>query len=122
MIGNNIILGWLWRRAQELGGLGGTLAFLYLSLAPEGKDAINQIFAGGWQNVSLGAVATIALYLWSQWKSWRSTVRPQVVTADAQQIILPKESVATAKVEAIAEAAPVPRSRTIIDMIRRRLP
>ena len=118
MIGNNIVLGWLWRRTQELGGLGGTLAFLYLSLPPEGKDAINQIFAGGWQNVSLGAVATIALYLWSQWKSWRSTVRPQVVTADAQQIILPKESVATAKVEAIAKTAPVPRSRTIIDMLR----
>jgi hypothetical protein len=122
MIGNNIVLGWLWRRVQELGGLGGTLAFLYMSLPPEGKDAVNQIFAGGWQNVSLGAVATIALYLWSQWKSWRSTVRPQVVTADAQQIILPKESVTTAKVEAIAKTAPVPRPRTIIDMIRQRLP
>src|SRR4051794_24657242 len=83
-IASNIIIGWLWRRAQEIGGLAGTLFLFYQALPPDGQQAINQIFAGGWQNVSLGAVATIGVYVWSQVQSYRSTVKPQIVAANKQ--------------------------------------
>ncbi len=50
----NAAFGWAFRRAQELGGIIGLLASIYAAMRPDGKDAVNRVFAGSWQNVSLG--------------------------------------------------------------------
>ena len=104
----NVAFAWLWRRAQELGGLGGTLVFLYVSLPDQGKDAVNQIFAGGWQNVSLGAVATIGLYVWSQVQSWHATTRSQVVTeVNGTKVQVPMKELPATTQPVVKEAAEI---------------
>jgi hypothetical protein len=114
-LAQNVVLGWLFRRAQEIGGLVGTLALLYVGLGPQGQETISQLLGGSWQNVSLGAIATMAVYVWSQVQSFRATVKPQVVTTEGKKITPQPDSTAQAKIEAIAVTAP--RKPTLLERI-----
>ena len=109
----NVILGWVTRRGLELGGLFGAAVAWYLAQPPATQDAINRIFTGGWREVPVGIYVGVGAALWGYIWSFRSTVRPQVVTTDKQQIPLPSAGEGagtTRKVETIAAAAPKPRT------------
>jgi hypothetical protein len=86
----NVILGWLGRRAVEVGGLIGTVASIYFALPPERQDVVNRILSGEWQDITLGAIVPFGIYVFSQVLSFRATVKPQVVTPDGTKIALPK--------------------------------
>lgn len=106
----NVIIGWLTRRGLELGGLAAAAIAWYMSQTPAQQDAINRIFTGGWREVPIGIYLGIGATLWGYVWSFRSTVRPQVVTAEKQQIPLKPDSIAQTKVEVIAKSADQPKT------------
>lgn len=75
---------WFLRRAMELGGLLGTLFMLYQGLPPSAQEAIQKLLTGGWENVTLGALAPLALAVWGYVWSLRSTTKPQIVIDNKQ--------------------------------------
>lgn len=85
----NVILGWLGRRAIEVGGLLGTLFAAYTALPPDRQGVVNRILTGEWQDITLGAVVPFLVYIGSQVLSFRATVQPQVVTPDGSKMRLP---------------------------------
>lgn len=107
----NVIVGWAARRALELGGLVGFLYSFYLALPPYAQAAIGRILGGDaapeHYAIALGAIAIAAWgYIWS----FRSTVTPQVVTSDKQQIPIKPNTQAASKIEAQAAVAPKPKT------------
>lgn len=105
-IAQNVVMGWLWRRAQELAGLAFTLVPIYLAMPPSMQQDVQAIFTGQGGGLTISAAVGILWYLWTQWQSYRATVRPQVVTSDGQKITPVPTSVAMERVEAQAKAAP----------------
>ena len=114
-IAQNVIFGWLWRRGQELGSLATILVPIYLAMPPAMQKDVQAIFSGQGGGLTITAAFGILWYLWTQFKSWRATVQPQVVTPSGEKIELPKQGVATSQVEALAKAAPTPR-KTLFEM------
>ena len=80
-----VVAGWLGRRALELGGLLGALTAAFLALPQGQQDVILRILTGRWQDVTLGALAPLAMYVFSQVLSFRATVKDQVVV-DGQRV------------------------------------
>jgi len=116
-VGQNVVFGWLWRRAQEISSLSAVLVPIYLAMPPAMQEDVRAIFTGQGGGLTISAGLGIAWYLWTQFQSWRATVRPQVVTTDGEKIALPQRSVATSQVEAIAKAAPAPGRKTLLEML-----
>jgi len=116
-IAHNVVFGWLWRRGQELTSIATILVPIYLAMPPSMQKDVQAIFTGQGGGLTISAALGIAWYLWTQFQSWKATVRPQVVTTDGEKINLPQQSTATTQVEAIAKTAPVPRRRTIVDLV-----
>lgn len=117
-IAQNVILGWLWRRLQELVAFIATLAPFFLALPPEHQQFLWEVLQGRGGGLSISAYIGFGYYLFTQWQSWRATVRPQVVTAHAKKIALPKSgegASTTRKVEVLAEGAP--QRRTLWEML-----
>lgn len=113
--------GWLGRRAQELGSLATILVPIYLAMPQDMKDSVHAIFSGQGGGLTISAAVGLVWYVWTQIQSYRATTKAQVVTTDGTKIALPKSGVGvstTRKVEALAEAAPAPR--TLWDRIRGR--
>ncbi len=104
----NVIIGWLARRGLELGGIAAAAFAWYMAQPPNAQDAISRIFTGGWREVPIGIYLGIGATLWGYAWSFRSTVRPQVVTASKQQI--PLTPVGAREAEAIAKLGPSPRT------------
>lgn len=111
----NVIWGWLARRAVEVGGVAFAIYQIYIGLPPSVQVAIQGVLTGdnSQENLALaigGLVLAGVGYLWS----FRATTAPQVVTADAHKIPLPRkgeEGVSTTrKVETLANAAPAPKT------------
>ena len=112
-IAQNVILGWLWRRLQELVAFAATLAPFFLAMPPEHQQFVWEVLQGRGGALSISAYIGFGYYLFTQWQSWRATTAPQVVTTDARKVTLPKAgegSGTTRKIEALAEAAPRPRT------------
>jgi hypothetical protein len=103
-VAQNVLLGWLWRRLQELVAWTAGLAPLFLALTPEHQALIVAVLQGQGGGYSISAYAGLAMYLWSQWQSFRATVRPQVVTTEGRK--LPLTPVGSKEAEAIAKLAP----------------
>lgn len=86
---NNVILGWIIRRALEIGGLVGTAVLgalsLWNSLPPAAQDAVMAMLSRNWEGVTLGDLWPLAIAIWGYVWSFRSTVKPQVVV-DGQQV------------------------------------
>lgn len=106
----NVIVGWFARRALELGGIFGVLWTIYSNLSPASQDAIERLFTGRWQEVTLGALVPVGIALWGYIWSFLSTKRPQVVTADAKQIPIKPNTQAASQIEAQAAVAPRPKT------------
>lgn len=105
-IAQNVVMGWLWRRVQEVASLAGVFVPIYLAMPPAMQEDVRAIFTGQGGGLTVSAVIGIVWYLWTQWQSYRATVRPQVVTTDGQKITPVPTSVAMERVEAQAKAAP----------------
>ncbi|WEJ33843.1 hypothetical protein [Devosia sp. SD17-2] len=109
-IAQNVILGWLWRRAQELAAWAFALIPVYLAMPPDMQETVRAIFTGQGGSLSVSAVFGLVWYLWTQWQSFRATAAPQVVTTDGKKAVLPKGSTAARQADAVAAAAPKPRT------------
>lgn len=112
-IAQNVIFGWIARRVPELVGLLTMIVSAYNALPAEHQATIIAVLTGQGGGLTVTALFGLAIYLWSQFLSYRATVKPQVVTTDAKKIALPASGAGvgtTKKVEALAEAAPKPRT------------
>lgn len=109
-IAQNVILGWLWRRAQEVAAWAIALVPIYLAMPPSMQQDIQAIFTGQGGGLTISAAFGILWYLWTQWQSYRATVRPQVVSQDGQKVILDKNTPSARQADAVAAAAPAPRT------------
>lgn len=106
----NVIIGWIARRALELGGLAGAGLTAWNNLPPTTQDAILMVLGRNWETITLGALAPIGVSLWGYVWSALSTFKPQVVTTDKRQIPIEKDSRAASQIEAVAATAPKPRT------------
>lgn len=105
--------GWVGRRVQELGSLGTILVPIYLAMPQDMKESVHAIFSGQGGGLTISAAIGLGWYVWTQIQSFRATTKAQVVTTDGTKIALPKAGAGvstTRKVEALAEAAPAPRT------------
>ena len=109
-IAQNVILGWLWRRAQEIAAWAFALIPIYLAMPPAMQQDVQAIFTGQGGGLTVSAAFGIIWYLWTQWQSYRATVVPQEVTTDGKKAELPKGSTAARQADAVAAAAPKPRT------------
>lgn len=105
-IAQNVVLGWLWRRAQELASMAGVFIPIYLAMPPSMQADVQAIFTGQGGGLSISAAVGLLWYLWTQWQSYRATVVPQVVTSAGQKITPKPDSVAMERVETQAKSAP----------------
>lgn len=124
---SSVALGWLGRRIPDWGGwivaaVGFGMA-IYSQLDPETQQAfgtaIQQIITGNWREISLGHIATIigvVLLAWSQRKSFKSTVRPQIVTPQGARVEL-DQLPPDAQHEVLVTAAQAKPRRTIANVI-----
>jgi len=109
-VAQNVVMGWLVRRAQELAGLAFALIPIYLAMPPSMQQDVQAIFTGQGGGLTISAAFGILWYLWTQWQSYRATVVPQVVTTDGKKAELLKGSSAARQADAVAAAAPKPRT------------
>lgn len=109
-VAQSAILGWLWRRAQEVAAWAFALVPIYLAMPPSMQSDVHAIFTGQGGGLTISAAFGILWYLWTQWQSYRATVRPQVVTQDGQKVILDKGTNTARQADAVAAAAPAPRT------------
>lgn len=119
---NTVILGWIGRRALELGGIVGFLTTAYLSLDAPSQAAITRILTGEWRSLPIGQIITLLVAGWGYWQSFHQTVKPKVVTkVDGTLVsVSEKELPATTK-EAVKTSAGVVveerKGRTLVDII-----
>lgn len=89
-------LGWLGRRVLDwggwIGGFAGILFAIYSGLDAESQrelgGVLERLFTGQWREITLGHVATIGgmvMLIWSQRKSYKATVKPQIVTEEGER-------------------------------------
>lgn len=114
----NVIFGWFLRRGLELGGLFGAIWVMYSGLPPASQEAVQQLFTGGWEQVTLGALAPIFVALWGYVWSFRSTLKPQVVVDGKQVPIKALPQVRQTIVEEAARTAASKRGKTLFDLLR----
>lgn len=81
----NVILGWFTRRGLELGGFAIAITTFIVTLPPAYQDALWKLVSGHWQDVQLGVLAGLAVTAWGYVWSFRSTIKPQIVS-DGQQV------------------------------------
>lgn len=115
----NVIIGWLARRALEIGGIVGAGLTAWNNLPPATQEAILSVLGRNWETITLGALAPLALSVWGYVWSFLSTRAPQVVTTEGKK--LPLTPVGSKEAEAIASLAPKPRSiaERLAEMFRR---
>lgn len=76
---SHVLIGWAWRRVQELSGLALALVPLYLSLPIQYQDALKAVLTGQGGGLTISTAIGFALYLYGQWRSLRSTSKNQIV-------------------------------------------
>lgn len=117
-----VAAGWLGRRALELGGLIGTIFAFWAALPPGFQEVITRLITGKWQDVTLGALVPLLVYVVSQVLSFRATVKPQIVTDDGLKVStdkLPrnKKTLAEEAARVAAEKAKAGRKPNIFDKL-----
>ena len=80
---NNVIIGWLIRRALEIGGLVGSVVMVGLdiwnSLPPAAQDAVMSLLSRNWEGITLGSLVPLAMAIWGYAWSFKATVQDQAV-------------------------------------------
>lgn len=109
-VAQNVVLGWLWRRVQELAAWTAGLLPLFMVLPAEHQALILGVLQGQGGGYTISAYIGFAVYLFSQWQSYRATVKPQVVTTDGKKVTIDKGSNTARQADAVASAAPEPKT------------
>jgi hypothetical protein len=109
-VAQNVVLGWLWRRLQELVAFIAGLAPIIATMPPEHQAFVMDILQGRGGALSISAYIGFGLYLWTQWQSYRATVKPQVVTTEGRKVTLGKGTPEASRADAVAATAPRPRT------------
>jgi hypothetical protein len=113
-IAQNVILGWVWRRVQELVSHAVWIVPLFLALPAQHQEMILGIFQGKGGGYTISAYIGLLGFLWTQWQSYRATTQPHLVTVDAKKITLPAKGQTGASVtreaESVAKTAPAPKT------------
>lgn len=109
---SSVVVGWVLRRALELGGLVGTGLTIWNNLDPELQGVVLSLLSRNWENITLGSLVPVALSVWGYAWSFISTRRNQVVV-DGKQVPIrdlgaPQQQIA---VEEIARTAITKRER-----------
>lgn len=94
-----ILAKWMLRRVLEVGGVTTAIWTIVSQLSPLQQQAILDLVGGKFDQVSVGVVVGIALYLGTQVWSLVSTIRPQVV-ADGKQMTTTNDAASVAKATA----------------------
>lgn len=112
----SVALGWLGRRFQELGSLAAVVIPIYLAMPPEHQKAILAILTGQGGGLSISTAIGLVWYLWTQWQSYRATVKPQVVTPQGAKVELDQLTPA-AQADVLVTAAQAKPRRTIANAV-----
>lgn len=87
---SQVALGWIGRRLLDWGGwLGTALSFVlgvYGALPPSSQELVWLVLTGHWQTITLGMLLPALPLVISQIMSWRTTVRPQIVTPEGERV------------------------------------
>ena len=121
---SSVALGFFGRKLLDVGGWVGGVAMTaitaYNSMPPPLQAVVGKALTGHWQEITLAAIPGLVAWGWGQLKSYKATVKPQIVTSDGQKVDLDKlQPTMQATVEASAVAAP--RRRTLADMLAEKL-
>lgn len=121
---SSVALGWLGRRVLDWGGiaLGGAFGLIqfYNAMPPQVQALVQKVATGHWQEITLGAVPGLVVWGWSQFQSFKATVKPQVVTAEGKRVEMDKlEPAAQQTVNATVKAAPKTILDALIDKLNR---
>lgn len=119
---NAVVLGWLGRRALEIGGLVGFLTTAYMSLDPASQAVIGRILTGEWKSLPIGQIVALLVALWGYWQSFHQTTQPKAVTkVDGVLVSVPEKKMADSTVEKVKTSAKVVveerKGQTIVDML-----
>jgi hypothetical protein len=106
----SVVLGWLARRIPDWGGwltMAGSAALwlfdAYSRMTPTDQEVIGQLLQGNWKTVTLGGAAGFISLIISQWRSYRATVTPQVVTEEGIKVETKKLPRTKNRVEELVE-------------------
>jgi hypothetical protein len=108
-IAQNVILGWVFRRAQELVYHAAWIIPIFLALPAAHQEMILGIFQGKGGGYTVSAYIGLIGFLWTQVQSYRATTKPHLVTVDGSKIDLPPNGpvkVDVSRNESAAKAAP----------------
>lgn len=113
---------WWLRRIWDWGGmlagwLGALLAF-YGMMTPDLQHTFLTLLQGKWGEVSLASAGGFIVWAFSQWRSYRATVRPQIVTSDGKVAELRELPPGNANaVQEFAATAIQGRKQTVIERL-----
>lgn len=118
----SVAVQWWLRRLWDWGGqlagwLGGLLA-LYGMMPHDAQQTALAVLQGKWGEVSLASAGGFIVWAITQWRSYRATVKPQIVTGDGKQADLrelPPGNINA--VERFAETAILNRGETIVERL-----
>ncbi|MET0337896.1 MAG: hypothetical protein ABW063_09045 [Caulobacter sp.] len=110
-LSENVIVGWVRRRLLEVGGIVGLIVPFVMAMPPDQQAVLVAIITGQGGGLSIAALFGLGVYLFGQWRSWRATVNPQVVTSDKKKIEVPVLTEAEARAITGWDGPVVDRSR-----------
>lgn len=117
---SSIAVQWSLRRVWELGSLAtSTLSFLlglYAIMPTDHQHTVLALLQGNWGELTLKAAGGLIVWAFVQWRSYRATVKPQVVTPGGQQIDLSRLAPDDQQ-NVVATAVAAPRRRTIASAV-----
>lgn len=118
----SVAVQWWLRRIWDWGGMvagwiGGLLA-LYGLMPHDVQQTMLSVLQGQWGEVSLASAGGFIVWAFTQWRSYRATVKPQIVTEDGKQAEFRELPRSTANaVEQFAQTAIHKRGETIIERL-----
>jgi len=118
----SVAVQWWLRRIWDWGGMiAGWLAGLFTlyGLMPgDVQHTALAVLQGKWTEVSLASAGGFIVWAITQWRSYRATVKPQIVTEDGRQADLRELPPGNANaVQEIAETAILKRGETIVERL-----
>lgn len=108
---DGIVIQWTIRRLLEVGGWLSAIVSIVVALPPEHQATIVAVLTGQGGGLTISAAIGLGVYFWSQFLSFRSTVRPQLVTeVDGRTVQITTE-------RSSPQSGQPARRRTLLDVL-----